>query len=145
MCACRSGVPERVYGSFAPTWFDGWSGGPSAHTATRQRCLREGAWPKLKVFICETEQPIFGIRMRPVNSFGRALTSAAVKVAETILAKRKAEVSLRRHFPSRHYEEVCFGDLIDYGGICTDKTHAAVLNTAFLASASMSKTCEPGM
>ncbi len=38
----------------------------------------------------------------------------SLKVAETILAQRKADVAMRRNFPARVYEEVRFGDLIDY-------------------------------
>jgi integrase len=38
----------------------------------------------------------------------------SLNVAETILAQRKSEVAMRRNFPRRAYEDVCFGDLIDY-------------------------------
>ncbi len=36
------------------------------------------------------------------------------KVAEAILAKRKSDVAMRINFPTRQYEEIRFGNLLDY-------------------------------
>lgn len=34
-----------------------------------------------------------------------------VKVAETILAKRRAEAAMLRHFPTRRFEQITFDEL----------------------------------
>jgi integrase len=38
----------------------------------------------------------------------------SLKAAETILAQRKTEVAMRKNFPTRAFEDVRFGDLIDF-------------------------------
>src|SRR5918996_6200331 len=38
----------------------------------------------------------------------------SVKVAEDILAKRKTEVAMRVHFPTRAFDAVTFAELADY-------------------------------